>query len=373
MELIDVDNFNCEVESIFEGERYFVRDNGAVFRHARSGKRVRPNDNQWTFGKANSSNPYLHLSNARIHRIIATAFHGEPPNPQYVVDHIDTNCRNNRPENLRWLTRLENALMNPITRKKIEFICGSIEAFLDNPSSLNTHDVERNFAWMRTVTLDEAKNCKERMSLWASSNKKPRGGSWGAWVYEPIIEKKRFYNELRLVASSEEKKGCDVSKLNANVDKKNSEGIFNKLIYEPITEMEILSRESELVMALTEKCVQYKWRVPSYFPCCPEEIGENPLQAYFDKLKVGTVFTYNDAYPQSTILEFVKARNNLSILVLCQKESLKPWSIAEIAFESGFYVHSNLGSYFDKEGANKVFCIEQGFEWIGEDSIDDFC
>ncbi|WP_165397035.1 HNH endonuclease signature motif containing protein [Legionella sainthelensi] len=120
---------------------------------------------------------------------IATAFHGEPPSPQYVVDHIDTNCRNNRPENLRWLTRLENALMNPITRKKIEFICGSIEAFLDNPSTLNSYDVERNFAWMRTVTSEEAKNCKERMSLWASSNKKPRGGSWDKWVYESIIEK----------------------------------------------------------------------------------------------------------------------------------------------------------------------------------------
>lgn len=369
MELIDVDDFNCEAKCIFEGERYSVRDNGAVFRHARSGKRVRPNDNQWTFGKTNSSNPYLHLSDARIHRIIATAFHGDPPNPQYVVDHIDTNCRNNRPENLRWLTRLENALMNPVTRKKIEFICGSIEVFLDNPSTLNTYDVEKNFAWMRTVTPEEAKNCKERMYLWACSDIKPRAGFWGKWVYEPIIEKKLFTSELGLDMSSEMPLNSDVSKFNAMVNKRSSEGTF----YEPITERGIFNRESELVMALTERCVQYKWRVPSYFPCCPEEIGEDPLQEYFDKLIVGAVFTYNDTYPQSTILEFVTVRNNLSILIMCEKESLKPWSIAKIIFENGFFVHSNLGSYFDKEGANKVFCIEQGLEWTGGDTFDDFC
>ncbi|WP_244940949.1 hypothetical protein [Legionella sainthelensi] len=102
------------------------------------------------------------------------------------------------------------------------------------------------------------------------------------------------------------------------VNKKSNEGTFN----EPITGRRIFSHESELVMALTENCVQYKWRVPSYFPCCPEDIGGDPPQEYFNKLKVGAVFTYNDAYPQSTILEFVKARNNSSILVMCEKKAL---------------------------------------------------
>jgi len=78
----------------------------------------------------------LHLSDVRIHRIVATAFHGEPPNPQYVIDHIDTNRRNNRAENLRWVTRLENVLLNPVTRNKIEFLCGSIEAFEWQPQNL---------------------------------------------------------------------------------------------------------------------------------------------------------------------------------------------------------------------------------------------
>jgi hypothetical protein len=374
MTLININDFTHETECVYEEEKYSVRDNGAVFRHSRIGKRVRPNDNQWTFGKVNSSNPYLYLTNVRIHRVVATAFHGEPPTPQYVVDHIDTNCRNNRPENLRWVTRLENALMNPITRKKIEFICGSIEAFLENPLMLNTYDVERSFAWMRTVTLEEAQNCKERMSLWAGSNKKPGRGSWDEWVYEPIKERERFAREPKLELALEETPNCDKREsLYARTNIKASEDFFDKWADELITGRERFSSEPKLVMALTKRCAQYKWKVPSYFPCCPEEIGEDPLEAYFHNLKVGSIFSYNDFYPKSTILEFVKTNNNLSILVMCEKEDLKPWSIAEITFENDFFIHSSLGSFFYKDGANKAFCINQGLEWTGGDTFDDFC
>src|SRR5688500_1277327 len=95
---IEVNDFTREVECVFEGERYSVRDNGAVLRHP-GGERTRAADSQWTFGKENSANPYLHISSVRIHRIVATAFHGALPDPRHVVDHIDSNCRNNRPEN----------------------------------------------------------------------------------------------------------------------------------------------------------------------------------------------------------------------------------------------------------------------------------
>src|SRR5688500_9170417 len=79
MTAVDVNDFSQERQSTNEGERYCVRDNGAVFRYQPEGKRARANDNQWTFGKENSSNPYLHISNIRVHRIVAIAFHGEPP------------------------------------------------------------------------------------------------------------------------------------------------------------------------------------------------------------------------------------------------------------------------------------------------------
>ena len=96
------------------------------------------------------------IAGVRIHQIVATAFHGTPEHSTMVVDHIDTNRCNNRPENLRWLTRLENALNNPYTRNKIIFQCGSLEAFINAPSILRQSASEPNISWMRTVSKDEA-------------------------------------------------------------------------------------------------------------------------------------------------------------------------------------------------------------------------
>ncbi|MBP3764705.1 MAG: HNH endonuclease, partial [Bacteroidaceae bacterium] len=107
-----IDQYNETRECDYKGEHYSVRDNGAVMRHARVGKRIRKYDNLWTLGNPNKHNGYLLLVDNPIHRIVATAFHGNCPGKNYVVDHIDTNRRNNRPENLRWVTRLENILNN---------------------------------------------------------------------------------------------------------------------------------------------------------------------------------------------------------------------------------------------------------------------
>ena len=118
--MVSVDEYNETKDCIYKDEHYSVRDNGAVMRHPREGKRLRKDDNVWTFGKPNEKTGYMEIAGQRVHRIVAFAFLGDPPTEQHVVDHIDTNRRNNRPENLRWLTRLENALNNPITRARIE-------------------------------------------------------------------------------------------------------------------------------------------------------------------------------------------------------------------------------------------------------------
>lgn len=51
--MADIDDFTREVECIYKDERYAVRDNGAVFRYPRDGRRPRKYDNFWTFGKPN--------------------------------------------------------------------------------------------------------------------------------------------------------------------------------------------------------------------------------------------------------------------------------------------------------------------------------
>jgi len=179
-----VNDFTKELKCTYKGEEYSVRDNGAVLRHPKDENKPRVTDNKWTFGKPSAKTGYMEIASERVHRIVATAFHGEAPTSQHVVDHIDTNRRNNRSENLRWITKLENILLNPVTVKRIELVCGSIEEFLKDPSKLRQGSVDKNYEWMRTVSKEEAQVCLERMQEWAESDKVPTGKSaLGEWVY----------------------------------------------------------------------------------------------------------------------------------------------------------------------------------------------
>lgn len=153
-----IDDYGEIKQCFYKNEYYSVRDNGAVFRHAKDKSRPRKYDEYWTFGIKNKQG-YMYIGEHRVHIIVATAFYGENDSKKYVVDHIDTNRCNNRVKNLRWFTRVENVFNNPVTLNKITYLCGGdIQKFLDNPSCLkditgNNQDV----SWMRTVSADEAK------------------------------------------------------------------------------------------------------------------------------------------------------------------------------------------------------------------------
>jgi hypothetical protein len=86
-----LDQFASELAATYRGETYRVRDNGAVYRLRRTHLRMRPLDEIWTFGTPNNSTGYMHIGSEVVHRIVATAFHGEQPSDKHIVDHIDTN------------------------------------------------------------------------------------------------------------------------------------------------------------------------------------------------------------------------------------------------------------------------------------------
>lgn len=321
-----------EINCTYKDEEYSVRDNGEILRHPHVGKKPRRLDNQWTYGKPNYKTGYMEIASVRVHRIVATAFHGVAPTKEHVVDHIDTNKRNNRQENLRWVTRLENILLNPITIKKIEFVCGcSVEEFLTDPSRFQDKFPEPNYQWMCTVSKEEAEVSLKRLSAWAKSDKLPSGGSLGEWIF------------------------------NRNTMQNQNN--------------EIIPEEPEIVMSKTINAVQRNWRIPTEFPCCPEKVTREPLTEYAIKLIPGSVFCFNDTY-SSLVLKYAISDNGQSLYVLTESErinSIKPWAVAKIIYENNVFVHTTMGTYFSQEGAEKYFCLAQGLEWSGPDSIDDYC
>jgi hypothetical protein len=322
---VDLSEFKQERECFYKDELYSVRDNGAVLRHCREGKRPRPTDNLWTFGKPNEKTGYMEIAAVRVHRIVAMAFHGEPPTKEHVVDHIDTNKQNNRPENLRWVTRLENVLLNPITAKRITYVCGSVENFLSNPEKYRDKFPEPNLSWMQAVTAEEAKNSLERMLAWANSDKKSMGGSLDKWIY-------------------------------------------NREIVQTTPETQpnyILSKTPNSA----QRIVYYDDK-PNEYPSTPQTFEGNPLTAYYESLNEGAVFfrNHNGEY----VVEkrgFSKDRETLYVMTrsayvwreredgefiptpiveLPEKISFEdlPHSLTSITYEDGLFVHEKVESGF---------------------------
>ncbi len=330
--MVNLEDFKQECECIYKNERYRVRDNGAVFRYPIEGKRPRPTDSNWSFGKLNNKTGYLEIVSVVIHRIVATAFHGEPPTKEHVVDHIDTNKQNNRPENLRWVTRLENILLNPITAKRIAYICGSVEAFLANPSQFQDKFQNPDYKWMATVSAEEAQASKERLLAWAKSDKPSQGGSLGEWIYNRSVSNQ-----------------------------------FDDYVV----------KEIEFINSLTPNAVQkfQNWKTPTEFPCCPREITSDPIESYFNNLNVGNVFSQNQ-YTSSIIERFAISKDKNALWIMCKsgdENPIKPYSLAEVIYQDNVFVHISLGTFFEKVGAEKQLMLAQGIEWTGGDSIDDYC
>ena len=291
-----INDYTVVKECYYKGEYYSVRDNGSVLRHLRDGKKVRRDDNIWTFGVKNSRNGYMMLANHRVHIIVATAFYGERDSKVYVVDHIDTNRCNNRVENLRWFTRLENILNNEITRNKIISLCGSIEAFIENPKILQNCGLEPSLQWMRTVSKEEAATAYNNLKeYWAKQAKNPR----------PIIGMEideRIYNSGRnpLSGANQEERVSKVSNrqyIVTDEEWKKMTSSFSSVSDEQIqvtTKKEV--EFSNIIKSLTPKAVQeicFLHDKPSEYPNTPQGDYDNPLQAYADALKEGAVFWRN--------------------------------------------------------------------------------
>lgn len=314
-------NFSQEKNCIYKNEQYAVRNNGAVLRYPRENNLPRPTDNKWTFGKPNNKTGYMEIASVRIHRIVATAFYGEPQTKEHVVDHIDTNKKNNRPENLRWVTRLENVLLNPITAKRISLVCGSVEAFLENPSKFRDKFPEPNYSWMCTVSTEEALISKERLLAWAKSDDKSSGGSLDKWIFNREVTQSEPATSPHYIMSK-------------------------------------TPRAAQSILTLYDKLNEY--------PCTPQTFKGEPLIAYYENLKEGAVFfrNHNGEY---VIKKSGFSKNKYALYVMTKSayiwseqedgeyipvpidESTKadflknlPHSLVEITYQDNLFVHRKI-------------------------------
>lgn len=355
-------------ECDYKGRHYSVRDNGSICRHPRKGARVSRLDNTWTFGTKDSKTGYMLYGGVRVHQIVATAFYGVPEDPNMVVDHIDTNRCNNRPENLRWLTRLENVLNNPYTRKRIEFLCGSIEAFLKDPSRLRQTSSDPNIAWMRTVSKEEAAKCLKNLDRWKEEDKSRdayqqsgRSTGIGEWIFEDHNENSDdgFGQSWDTDWSKREYKS-DYQRHIENVEAE------NQRIYE---------EQHGLKDSLTPGAKQFNWVVQSAFPLCPTERSSEPLRDYLSKLKKGALFCHNDLY-ESFVHEADISDDGNILAVIATSAHVKGESgyvLTVIKYENGYFIHENQGSFYGEMGAEKYFTLALGREWTGGEVFDDYC
>lgn len=401
-------NFTQEKVCTYKGEQYAVRDNGAILRLPKNADKPRPKDNQWTFGNINDRNGYMEFINERVHRIVAFAFLGEPPTTQHIIDHIDTNRQNNRPNNLRWVTKLENALNNPITRKKIILLCGSIENFLANPAMIRESELEPEIRWMRTVTPQEAKISKERLLAWAENDKVPTGkGTLGEWIYQGTIagneqqideifkkvEQQTRISRKNLTANKamrgnyyEARKYAakllrielnlsdyDIGKLlglsatTVNLYLEVCADMYSgdcKEIYEK--QYAKMSEQSEFI---PKNVIQKNWGTQSDYPCCPQQIGKNPLAEYLANLQAGKIFFQNPYY-FTIVLKVASINEDKSLLVLYevinQQNTDKRWGIIKITFENGKFAHELIYNYNGTQQHYWLIDAENHFQSIIE-------
>src|SRR5690606_32645179 len=133
------------------------------------------------------------------------------------------------------------------------------DAFIEDPSILGRSSLDPNFQWMRAVTTEEAKACRERLELWAESDQEPSGGSLGEWVYKPLKATNQSIKPVQPVPPRD----------------------LSTPLVRAALKMHSLA---DLIMSKTKDAAQRNWKIPSEFPCCPQEETDGPIMAYAERL-----------------------------------------------------------------------------------------
>lgn len=359
--MVDINEYTRETTCEYKGEVYSVRDNGAVMRHAREGKKARKLDNVWTFGTKDKARGYMMISSHRVHIIVAKAFIPGNEDGKMVVDHIDTNRCNNRVENLRWLTKLENVLLNEATLKRVTYLCGGdINKFIENPSCLqDLTGSDQDIMWMRTVTPEEARLAMEHISSWAkrpiSSYKmmkeRETTKDFEDWLKKhEIKETNPFFGNGKV-----EKQRTSTEETNSDKEAweevrraftapRTEQTEYQNPMMKELEERERLAKEKK--ESLTKGTFQIGFYEKMQFPLCPKE-ATGGLDSYAKELQIGAVIAISEKGDEYTIASLGWTTEWDAIQVEATNNGKRAHFYIHIKYEEGMYVHCN-GEYRDQ-------------------------
>ena len=343
-----LNTYSEERECHYRDRHYRVRNNGSVLRLPKDPTKPQKGDNEWTFGTFNKNNGYLFIGTHQVHRIVAMAFHGNPEAETDIVDHIDTDRQNNRPENLRWTTKLQNAL-NPATRKKLELMTGlPIEEILKDMSILREYNLPREFQRLGAVSKEESQRTLQNMKEWAAKPYKRPETPYkpDAGILKPISA--RNISSLRPTPYEMEHTSR-----------------------EPVAdENENENLPAGCIRSLTPNALERGWRAPYEFPFCPQQGGD--LKSYFEAIEIGEEVAIGKGYSFFATEKAMNRDGTAICLKTLSESGAKQFGVMTITMEDGWFIHEGR-SYFHEDGQEKYFTIAKGEEWTGGDVFDDFC
>lgn len=357
--MVDMNDFTREVTCEYKGEVYSVRDNGAVMRHPREGHKARKLDGVWTFGTKNSTNGYMLINSHRVHIIVAKAFIPGNEDGKMIVDHKDTNRCNNRVENLRWLTRLENVLLNEATLKRVTFLCGGdINKFINDPSCLRDLSGDnQDIMWMRTVTSEEAKKAWEHISAWAkrptSTYKMMQNNESSTNNFEEWLQHHKANDNISLITGSEETTNADSKQGESYI--KQTYSLKSRSERELNYWQELLKTEYSHIYTLTESltagALQKGFQEKMYFPLCPKKDFSEGLDTYAKNLHIGDVIARSNNGDVYTIESLGWTCEWDAIQVEYKFNDNTHFHCIHIEYDDGIFKHS-IGDY----KSNYRFC-----------------
>lgn len=253
---------------------------------------------------------------------------------------------------------MENTLNNPITRAKIELICGSVEAFLKNPNLLQGHESENtNFKWMRVVTPEEAERSLKCWNEWAAKpvdERMPKGKGTGEWLYE---------KEASEVETKPQRRFQYVGPYNSYAEHIAAVEEMNRIEHE---------KQYGLKDSLTPGAKQVEWKRQRNFLRHLRKFQRRLFKTIFHGSQKAQ-YIAEISIPTLQFMLLLCSEDQSHLAVLTEISGVTNYALSEVTYENGYFIHKSIRTFFTEDGANKYYTYSLGKEWNGGDVMEDFC